>query len=52
VRVRCHPVRVCQVEAVPGMRGTKSGLCKVRARVATRKPLLLGYMPQLLLEGP
>lgn len=33
--------------------GPKSGLCKVRACVAARKPLLLGFTPPVgLLEGP
>ena len=33
--------------------GPKNGLCKVRACVAARKPLLLGYTPPVgLLEGP
>ena len=53
---RCELACVCMVTPCPYAKwkrcpacGPKNGLCKVRACVAARKPLLLGYT---LLEGP
>ena len=51
--MRGHPVPVCQVEAVPGMRSQERPLQGQGVCVAARKPLLLGYTPLVgLLEGP
>ena len=57
---RCELACVCMVTPCPYAKwkrcpecGPKNGLCKVRACVAARKPLLLGYTPPVgLLEGP
>ena len=56
----CEVVCACEVTPCPYAKwkrcpacGPKNGLCKVRACVAARKPLLLGYTPPVgLLEGP
>ena len=58
--VRCEIACACEVTPCPYAKwkrcpacGPKNGLCKVRACVAAREPLLLGYTPPVgLLEGP
>ena len=57
---RCELACVCMVTPCPYAKwkrcpacGPKNGLCKVRACVAARRPLLLGYTPPVgLSEGP